>query len=108
MQSGITRVMGQFGAGAVPAVGSSTCSTELDDLRAEVRQLREALAYRAVIEQAKGVLMAVHGCTAEAAFQILADQSQHTNTKVREVAQQLMDSVRGTSAPTASRWPRRR
>lgn len=49
-------------------------------------QLREALHGRAPIEQAKGILMAVHGIDAAAAFERLRAQSQNTNTKLHDVA----------------------
>jgi diguanylate cyclase (GGDEF)-like protein/PAS domain S-box-containing protein len=49
-------------------------------------QMREAMVSRAPIEQAKGILMAVHQVTADAAFTLLRTQSQNTNTKLRDVA----------------------
>jgi GAF domain-containing protein len=48
--------------------------------------LRQALVSRAPIEQAKGILMAVHHCTADEAFDRLSTQSQNTNTKLHDVA----------------------
>ena len=48
--------------------------------------LQTAMQSRAVIEQAKGVLMARLHCSAEEAFQHLATQSQHTNRKLRDIA----------------------
>jgi AmiR/NasT family two-component response regulator len=59
-------------------------------LREELAGLRLALESRAVIEQAKGVLMATAGCTAEEAFALLRRQSQHENRKLRDVAEQLV------------------
>lgn len=61
--------------------------------RALAEQLREALASHAEIEQAKGVLMAVHGINAEQAFAVLAKQSQRENIKVRDVAARFLDAV---------------
>lgn len=58
-----------------------------------MNQLEQALVSRAVIDQAKGVLMAVHSCTAEEAFRLLVDRSQHENVKLRDVARNLLDSV---------------
>jgi transcriptional regulator with GAF, ATPase, and Fis domain len=54
--------------------------TELGD------QLREALASRAVIEQAKGILMVRAGVDDDQAFALLRRTSQHQNRKLREVA----------------------
>lgn len=45
---------------------------------------------RASIEQAKGMLMLVYGITADRAFDILVRQSQHTNVKLRDVAERLL------------------
>lgn len=58
-----------------------------------IQQLERALVSRAVIDQAKGVLMAVHKCTADEAFSMLVERSQHENVKLRDVAMNLLDSV---------------
>jgi transcriptional regulator with GAF, ATPase, and Fis domain len=50
-------------------------------------QLREAMQSRAMIEQAKGMIMLRDRCDAEAAFRTLVRASQHSNTKLRDVAQ---------------------
>ncbi|OMQ16204.1 antitermination regulator [Modestobacter sp. VKM Ac-2676] len=52
--------------------------------------LQAALESRAVIDQAKGVLMERHKFTADQAFQALAAVSMHTNTRVREIAERLV------------------
>ena len=44
---------------------------------------------RAVIEQAKGMLMMVYDVTAEAAFDLLRWRSQETNVKLRPLAEQV-------------------
>lgn len=41
---------------------------------------------RAAIEQAKGVLIAAYGISAERAFDVLVWRSQETNLKVRDLA----------------------
>jgi AmiR/NasT family two-component response regulator len=48
------------------------------------------MASRAVIEQAKGVIMATTRCSADEAFRVLAEQSQHENRKLREVAEEIV------------------
>ncbi|MEH0982383.1 GAF and ANTAR domain-containing protein [Micromonospora sp. CPCC 205556] len=55
------------------------------------RQMQEAMANRAVIEQAKGIIMGERRCTPAQAFAILAKVSQDSNRKVRDVAQALVD-----------------
>lgn len=52
--------------------------------------LRIALESRAVIDQAKGILMERHKLTADQAFQLLAQASMASNVKVREVAERLV------------------
>jgi len=52
--------------------------------------LQTALESRAVIDQAKGILMERHKLTADQAFQALAQASMHTNRKVRDVADDLV------------------
>lgn len=59
-------------------------------------ELERALESRAVIDQAKGVLMAVHGVDAVAAFEMLVEKSQRSNTKLWVVAEELLASVRIT------------
>jgi hypothetical protein len=48
---------------------------------------------RAVIEQAKGVLMLACGLTEDEAFRMLVTHSQATNVKIRVVAQRLMSAL---------------
>ena len=49
---------------------------------------------RAVIEQAKGVLMYVYQVDADAAFDVLKWRSQETNVKLRALAEQLLTDIR--------------
>lgn len=59
-------------------------------------QMHEAMQSSAVIEQAKGILIARHGISAEDAFAILSAQSQNSNTKVRDLAKALVDEASST------------
>jgi len=54
------------------------------------QNLEVALESRAVIDQAKGVLMERYKLTAGQAFQALASVSMRSNTKVRDVAERLI------------------
>jgi hypothetical protein len=67
-------------------------------LETEVEQLRQAMASRAAIEQAKGILMLLMGCGDQVAFDLLAHISSHTHRKVRDVAAAIIDSARGGHA----------
>lgn len=53
---------------------------------AQAEHLQTALDSRAVIDQAKGILMERFKLTPDAAFQALTRVSMETNTKVRDVA----------------------
>ncbi|HZE15117.1 MAG TPA: PAS and ANTAR domain-containing protein [Mycobacterium sp.] len=57
--------------------------------------LNDVAASRAQIEQAKGVLMAVYGISAERAFEILVWRSQETNVKVRDLAARFLAAISG-------------
>jgi len=54
------------------------------------KAVAEITERRAVIEQAKGVLMVIYNIDADAAFELLKWRSQQTNTKLRVLAEQLM------------------
>jgi PAS domain S-box-containing protein len=61
------------------------------DLQQEVGdELQVIVAHREVIEQAKGMLMAVYDISAEAAFSILKWRSQQLNVKLHDVAAKLV------------------
>jgi GAF domain-containing protein len=79
-----------FAATAAVAVGNARTSSAN---RATISQLNTALTSRHEIDQAKGILMALHGCTADEAFRHLITHSQHNNTKLHTVARDLLTSV---------------
>jgi len=72
-----------------------TADEQVRALETEVAQLRTAMASRAPIEQAKGVLMLLTGCGDQVAFDLLAHISSHTHRKVRDVAVDLVASASG-------------
>jgi GAF domain-containing protein len=59
----------------------------------QARHMRLAMESRAVIEQAKGVLMAQRHVDAEQAFEILRDASQRYNRKLRDIAFGIVESA---------------
>jgi transcriptional regulator with GAF, ATPase, and Fis domain len=83
----LVRVAAERCADAVLAV------TSLDDMRQLAGQLEQAMASRAVIEQAKGVIMAMRGITEDEAFEVLRRSSQDRNVKVRVLAQQVVRDI---------------
>jgi AmiR/NasT family two-component response regulator len=58
----------------------------------EYHSLQGAFGRRAVIEQAKGILMSRQGVNADDAFELLRDHSQRSGRKVGDVAQAIVDS----------------
>lgn len=67
-------------------------------------QLDAALVARATIDQAKGIVMAGRGCSAEDAFAHLAAVSQRRNVKLRDVARALVEGV-GAAHPADGTRP---
>ncbi|MET8147812.1 GAF and ANTAR domain-containing protein [Actinoplanes sp. NPDC049668] len=64
-----------------------------DATAALARQLRDAMVHRAIIEQAKGIVMADRRCGPDEAFSILSRLSQDTNRKLRDVAAALVEQT---------------
>jgi len=58
----------------------------------EYQSLQGAFGRRAVIEQAKGILMARHSIDADHAFEMLRDHSQHNGRKLSDVAAAVVES----------------
>lgn len=77
-------------------VGTEGYYIDLTDTFAQTRRqalsdsLPELFEARAAIEQAKGALMLVYRIDADAAFELLMWRSQHTNTKLRALASQIV------------------
>ncbi|QIJ60817.1 ANTAR domain-containing protein [Streptomyces sp. JB150] len=59
-------------------------------LHEEVEQLRRAVVSHAVIDQAIGVVIALGGLSSDTAWNVLKEVSQHTNIKLREVADHIV------------------
>jgi len=71
---------------AVAVANAEAAARTSDDLT----QLRIVMLSRALIEQAKGILMERHKITEDEAFTMLTRSSQQTNTKLRDVAAELV------------------
>jgi GAF domain-containing protein len=63
------------------------------------QHMQAAMESRAVIEQAKGIIMGERRCTADEAFAVLTRISQDSNRKLREVAAALVARVESGSPP---------
>jgi hypothetical protein len=62
-----------------------------DLISARVAEISE---HRAVIEQAKGMLMLIYGLDDEAAFDLLRWRSQSSNVKLRRLAEKIVEDFR--------------
>nr|WP_239520400.1 GAF and ANTAR domain-containing protein [Blastococcus saxobsidens] len=72
------------------AIANADAHAQLAD---QARNMRIAMESRAVIEQAKGVLMAQRHCTPEQAFETLRQASQRYNRKLRDIATGIVEGV---------------
>ena len=71
----------------------------------EYQSLQGAFGRRALIEQAKGILMARHSINANQAFEELRDHSQHNGRKLSDVATAIVDSHLLLLPPTPEPHP---
>ncbi|WIX76908.1 GAF and ANTAR domain-containing protein [Amycolatopsis carbonis] len=62
--------------------------------------LRTALSSRAVIDQAKGILMPLRRIPADEAFTLLVEQSQRENVKLRDLAARFVAHATGVTPTT--------
>lgn len=70
------------------------------DARTLGENLTEAMKSRAAIEQAKGILIARTGVDEEAAFDLLKEQSQAENRKLRDVALEIVHLAKRRNRPS--------
>lgn len=66
--------------------------SDYDDSRRVAAQLRGAADARAVVDQAKGILMHALGCTADEALDRMREVSQRSNLRATEVARRVIDA----------------
>ncbi|HEY0386859.1 MAG TPA: GAF and ANTAR domain-containing protein [Gaiellales bacterium] len=94
---------------ALPFAAHVAAAVEsIDAYRSTVKlaqNMAEAMRSRAVIEQAKGMLMAEHQVDADQAFTMLVKVSQRGNVKLREVARRLVHSRSGSEPGDAEALP---
>ncbi|MET7651427.1 MULTISPECIES: ANTAR domain-containing protein [unclassified Streptomyces] len=77
----------------------STRNATVACLEQENAQLRQAVGSHAVVDQAIGVLVAVHRIPPAAGFEVLREVSQHTNIKLHTVAEALIGWALGQPLP---------
>lgn len=69
------------------------------ELQEEVDQLKEAVTSHAVVDQAIGMIVALGRVTPDQGWQILKEVSQHTNIKLRNVAELILIWARDGELP---------
>jgi PAS domain S-box-containing protein len=96
------RVVGVIGV-AEDIAGDSSVDAAAVSERIESRsarladQMRQAMESRAVIEQAKGMLIGAHGCSPDEAFQMLSESSQRANRKLHDLATAMVQGAQNRS-----------
>ncbi|MGY1591992.1 ANTAR domain-containing protein [Geodermatophilus sp. SYSU D00708] len=84
----------EVGTSVAEAIAVAVANADAHDrLADQARNMRLAMESRAVIEQAKGVLMAQRRVDADGAFEILREASQRYNRKLREIAAGIVAST---------------
>jgi hypothetical protein len=83
---------GRFADEASRALALAVRMAERSEMSAH---LQNALASRAVIDQALGIVMGQNRCTADEAFEVLRSISQNRNVKLRAVAADMVTAVSG-------------
>lgn len=95
---------GGIASTALAATSASYASAAVANARVYWRaqrragQLEEAMSARGVIEQAKRVLVAGQGCSADDALALLASVSQRTRTKLHDAAAERVERARQAAA----------
>ncbi|WP_405867628.1 ANTAR domain-containing protein [Streptomyces sp. NBC_01515] len=84
---------------AVTSTEDTALAIEILELRARNEQLERALVSRAVIDQARGMVMALAPCSSHRAWGLLVDVSQHCNVKLRDVAAALVATTNDVTLP---------
>src|SRR5580658_3051727 len=82
----MAELLGALGGAVIGAV------SQYDDARRTASQLRDAAQARAVVDQAKGILMHAFGCSADEALTRLKEASQRRNIKATELAREIVES----------------
>ncbi|CQR65994.1 ANTAR domain-containing protein [Streptomyces leeuwenhoekii] len=65
-------------------------SEQIFELQEQVRQLKEAVVSHAVVDQAIGMIVALGRVAPDQAWAVLKEVSQHTNIKLRSVAEMIL------------------
>lgn len=90
-------MLGALGGAVLGAV------SRYDDARRTASQLKDAATARAVVDQAKGILMHAFGCSAEEALRRMRQTSQERNIRAIDVAREIVELGSRPRAPASTR-----
>jgi metal-dependent hydrolase (beta-lactamase superfamily II) len=79
--------------------GRESLLTKISDLQTEIGQLQEAIVSHTVIDHAIGVVITLGGLRPDQGFEVLREVSQHTNIKLRQISEQLVNWVHSEQLP---------
>ena len=97
-QDELTEIIERLQAAALVSDAAAVVSeARIAELVAEIEVLHRQMEHRAVIEQAKGVLMSSMQIGPDAAFAVLVAASQRENVKLRDVAARIASSQDASS-----------
>ncbi|MFF8675149.1 ANTAR domain-containing protein [Streptomyces sp. NPDC015242] len=82
---------------SLPEAGEDAAPTHLER---ENAQLRQAVDSHATVDQAIGVLVAVHRLAPTTGFEVLREVSQHANVKLHAVAETVIEWALGGPLPS--------
>jgi hypothetical protein len=85
-QAQMAELIGALGGAMIGAV------SQYDEARRTASQLKDAADGRAIVDQAKGILMHAFGCTADEALERLRQASQRRNIRAVELAREVVES----------------
>jgi AmiR/NasT family two-component response regulator len=85
-------LLSEEGQRIIALTSSNNTNVRADSTRL-VQELSEALESRAVIDQARGMLMTRLAYDADEAFDLLNKESQSSNEKMIVIAQRMVDSA---------------
>ncbi|MFF1309170.1 ANTAR domain-containing protein [Streptomyces sp. NPDC058307] len=91
MDNPLNGTPGRTGVHSVP--GRESLLNKISELQTEIGQLQEAIVSHAVIDHAIGVVIGLGGMRSDQGFEVLRQVSQHTNIKLRQVSEEIVDWV---------------
>lgn len=71
----------------------------ISELQKEIGQLQEAVVSHTVVDQAIGVVIALGRLRPDQGFGVLREVSQRTNTRLRQIAELIVDWAGGEQLP---------